>query len=387
MLRYLTAGESHGQGLIGILDGFPAGVCISIDAINNEIARRQVGYGRGGRMQIEKDRVEILSGVRWGISLGSPVCLLIKNRDWINWEKGLSILPEYAGSISPVTRPRPGHADLTGLIKYGHKDIRNVLERASARETAIRVAIGAACKILLKEFDIKIISHVVEIGGVRSDKKGLSPEDIEKKAEKSPLRCADKTAEQRMIKKIDHAKKTGDSLGGIFEIIITNLPVGLGSHTQWDRKLNARLSMAVMSIQAIKGVEIGLGFETARRLGSEVHDEIFYDKRSKKFYRKTNNAGGVEGGMSNGEDIIIRAAMKPIPTLMKPLKSVDIATKKPFEASIERSDVCAVPAAAVVGEAAAAFEIANAMIEKFGGDSLKEMKRNYSSYIKYVRGI
>jgi chorismate synthase len=338
-------------------------------------------------MQIEKDRVEILSGVRWGRSLGSPICLLIKNRDWINWEKGLSILTEYAGCISPVTRPRPGHADLSGLIKYGHNDVRNVLERASARETAIRVAIGAVCKILLREFNIRIISHVIEIGGARSEKKEVSPKDIEKKAEKSPLRCADMAAEQRMIKKIDHAKKTGDSLGGIFEIIIANLPVGLGSHNQWDRKLNARLSMAVMSIQAIKGVEIGLGFEAARRFGSEVHDEIFYDKRNKKFYRKTNNAGGIEGGMTNGENIIIRAAMKPIPTLMKPLKSIDIVTKRPFLASVERSDVCAVPAAAVVGEAVAALEIANTMIEKFGGDSLKEMKRNYSSYMKYVRGI
>ena len=387
MLRYLTAGESHGQGLFGILDGYPAGIKISTDNIDTDLARRQVGYGRGGRMLIEKDKAEILSGVRWGRSLGSPICLHIKNKDWLNWEKAMSISSKYEDSVTPVTKPRPGHADLSGLIKYGHNDLRNILERASARETAIRVAIGAVCKLLLKEFSIEIVSHVTKIGGICINRTRLKLDDIRKKAEASLLRCADKDAEKKMIKRIDSAKKNGDSLGGIFEVIVTNPPIGLGSHTQWDRKINARLSMAIMSIQAIKGIEIGLGFDVARLFGSDVHDEIFYDKENKRFYRKTNNAGGIEGGMTNGEEIIIRAAMKPIPTLMKPLSSVDIKTKKPFKASVERSDVCAVPAAAVVGEAVAAFEIANAMIEKFGGDSLSEMKRNYNGYMKYVRGV
>lgn len=387
MLRYLTAGESHGQGLIGILDGYPAGIKVSAAEINKDLARRQVGYGRGNRMQIENDKAEILSGVRWGRSLGGPISLLIKNKDWLNWQKAMSISSEYEDSVSQVTKPRPGHADLSGLIKYCHKDIRNILERASARETAIRVAIGAVCKLLLKEFNIKIISHVTEIGGVGIDRMKLKLDDIQKKAESSLLRCADKDAEKKMIKRVDSAKRSGDSLGGVFEVIVANPPIGLGSHTQWDRKINARLSNAIMSIQAIKGVEIGLGFEAAKRFGSDVHDEIFYDNRAKRFYRKTNNAGGIEGGMTNGEEIIIRAAMKPIPTLMKPLRSVDIFTKKPFKASIERSDVCAVPAAGIVGEAVVAFEIANAMIEKFGGDSLSEMMRNYNGYMKYVRGV
>ena len=387
MLRYLTAGESHGQGLFGILDGYPAGIKISTDNIDTDLARRQVGYGRGGRMLIEKDKAEILSGVRWGRSLGSPICLHIKNKDWLNWEKAMSISSKYEDSVTPVTKPRPGHADLSGLIKYGHNDLRNILERASARETAIRVAIGAVCKLLLKEFSIEIVSHVTKIGGICINRTRLKLDDIRKKAEASLLRCADKDAEKKMIKRIDSAKKNGDSLGGIFEVIVTNPPIGLGSHTQWDRKINARLSMAIMSIQAIKGIEIGLGFDVARLFGSDVHDEIFYDKENKRFYRKTNNAGGIEGGMTNGEEIIIRAAMKPIPPLMNPLSSVDIKTKKPFKASVERSDVCAVPAAAVVGEAVAAFEIANAMIEKYGGDSLSEMKRNYNGYMKYVRGV
>lgn len=387
MLRFLTAGESHGQGLIGILDGYPAGIKIFVEDINKDLVRRQVGYGRGNRMQIENDKAEILSGVRWGRSLGSPISLLIKNKDWLNWEKAMSISFEYEDSVSPVTKPRPGHADLTGLIKYDHKDIRNILERASARETAMRVAIGAVCKLLLKEFNIKIISHVTAIGGISINRMRLKTDEIQEKAELSLLRCADKDAEKKMIKRVDSAKRNGDSLGGVFEIIITNPPIGLGSHTQWDRKINARLSNAIMSIQAIKGVEIGLGFEAAKRFGSDVHDEIFYDKKSKRFYRKTNNAGGIEGGMTNGEEIIIRAAMKPIPTLIKPLRSVDVLTKKPFKASVERSDVCAVPAAGVVGEAVVAFEIANAMIEKFGGDSLSEMKRNYNGYMKYVRGV
>lgn len=387
MLRYLTAGESHGQGLIGILDGYPAGIKIFAEDINKDLARRQVGYGRGNRMLIENDKAEILSGVRWGRSLGSPISLLIKNKDWLNWEKAMSTSSEYEDSVSPVSKPRPGHADLSGLIKYDHKDIRNILERASARETAIRVAIGAICKLLLKEFNIKIISHVTEIGGISINRMRLKTDEIQEKAELSLLRCADKDAEKKMIKRIDSAKRNGNSLGGVLEVIVTNPPIGIGSHTQWDRKINARLSNAIMSIQAIKGIEIGLGFEAARRFGSDVHDEIFYDKKNKRFYRKTNNAGGIEGGMTNGEEIIIRAAMKPIPTLMKPLSSVDVLTKKPFKASVERSDVCAVPAAGVVGEAVVAFEIANAMIEKFGGDSLSEMMRNYNGYMKYVRGV
>jgi chorismate synthase len=370
--------------LMGILEGMPAGLLIRLTDIDNDLARRQMGYGRGGRMKIEKDSVKIFTGVRWGRTLGSPVGLMIRNKDWDNWRAKMSPDAAFLNSAEPVTRPRPGHADLAGAMKYGATDIRNVLERSSARETAMRVAVGAVCKRLLDEFGIGIVSHVIDIGGVFAKVDKLSPREIRRKTENSDLRCADHDAEKRMKKKIDEAAAAGDSLGGIFEIIISGVPIGLGSHVHWDRKLDGRLGGALMSIQAVKGVEIGSGFGVANRPGSLVHDEIFWTPKS-GFFRKTNHAGGIEGGMSNGEDIVLRAAMKPIPTLMKPLRSVDLENKKPFKASVERSDVCAVPAAGVVGEAVAAFEIATAMIEKFGGDSLDEMKRNVDQYQKLIQ--
>lgn len=382
MLRYLIAGESHGKGLTAIIEGMPAGVPIALDEVQIELARRQVGYGRGARMQIEKDHAEFLSGVRWGETLGSPIALFIQNKDWHNWVGIMSEDSSDKVEAREVTRPRPGHADLAGGIKYGHRDLRNVLERSSARETAARVAVGAVARSLLTLFGIRVVSHVVEIGIVSTGaSQSLTVKKIQKVADQSDLRCVDFQAAERMRKEIDRASKQGDSLGGVFEVIASGLPVGLGSHVHYDRRLNGRLAGAVMSIQAIKGVEVGVGFEAARSPGSKVHDEIFYSK-AKGFYRKTNRAGGIEGGISNGEDIVIRAAMKPIPTLKKALRSVDIVTKRSFKASVERSDVCAVPAAGVIAEGVVAFELARAMIEKFGGDSLSEMKENYESYLK-----
>jgi chorismate synthase len=369
---------------MGIIEGMPAGLLIRITDIDNDLARRQGGYGRGGRMKIEKDTVKIFSGVRWGKTLGGPIGLMVRNKDWDNWRAKMSPDPAFLNTAEPVTRPRPGHADLAGALKYGMTDIRNILERSSARETAVRVAVGAVTKRLLDEFGITITSHVIAIGGIYARGDKMSLKEIRKRAEASELRCADHQAEKRMKLRIDEAARAGDSLGGIFEIIISGAPVGLGSHVHWDRKLDGRLAAAIMSIQAMKGVEIGSGFGVANRPGSKVHDEIFWGPKG-GFFRKTNHAGGIEGGMSNGEDITLRAAMKPIPTLMKPLRSVDMRSKKPFKASVERSDVCAVPAAAVVGEAVSAFEIAAALIEKFGGDSLDEMKRNYEQYRKYLR--
>jgi len=386
MLRYLTAGESHGKVLIGILEGIPAGLSLTSEEINRDLTRRQRGYGRGGRMKVEHDAVEIVSGVRKGKTLGSPIGLLVQNRDWENWQERMAVEPGEIEEKQKVTKPRPGHADLPGVIKYGHDDVRNALERASARDTASRVAVGAVSKRLLEEFEVRVFSHVVEIGDAKANPGPLSPEKLHELAEKSEVRCADLEASKKMIQKIDEAKAKGDSLGGIFEVVVTNPPIGLGSYAQWDRRLAARLAMALMSIQAMKGVEVGLGFESARRFGSEVHDEIFYDPKARHgFYRKTNRAGGIEGGMSNGEDIILRTAMKPIATLYKPLQSVDLRTKEPFKATIERSDICTVPAASVIGEAVVAFEIASAMVEKFGGDSLKEMKHNFKGYMDYVR--
>lgn len=385
MLRYLMAGESHGRSLIGILEGIPSGLMIFENDINRELSRRKKGFGRGKRMEIEDDKVEILSGIRWGRTIGSPIALMIENKDWANWKYTMSVSPNFKGSSPPVTRPRPGHADLAGAIKYGHRDMRDVLERSSARETAMRVALGAISKRLLQEFGIKVISHVIEIGGVKADIKGLSLEEIEANAEASDVRCAAPSASQRMINRIKEAMDKGDSLGGIFEIIVSRPPIGLGSYIQWDKRLDGRLAKVIMGIQAIKGVEIGLGFGMADKYGSEVHDEIFYD--GSRFYRKTNNAGGIEGGMTNGEDIVLRAVMKPIPTLRKPLRSVDFITKEPFEATYERSDICAVPSACVVGEAMVALELADAMLEKFKGDSIEEMRRNYEGYIEYVKSL
>lgn len=346
MLRYLTAGESHGEGLIAILDGMPSGLDIDVNIINIELKRRKSSYGRGERMKIEEDRVRILSGIMRGTTIGSPITLLIKNRDYT------------IDRLGRVTCPRPGHADLSGAIKYDHSDIRRVLERASARETAARVAVGAVCKLLLREFNIDIISRTIMIGGKRT----------------APL----------MVKEIDEARRRGDTIGGIFEVIIKGAPCGLGSYAQHDRRLDSRLAAALMSIQGIKGVEFGLGFGYAQKRGSQVHDAIFYLKQ-KGFFRKTNNAGGIEGGITNGEDIVIRCCMKPLSTLMKPLDSVDIITKKKKHAAVERSDICVVAAAGVVGEAVSAFELANAFVEKFGGDSIKEMNRNYRGYVKQVR--
>ncbi len=384
-LRYITAGESHGKALTGILEGIPSGLLLSSEDIDGDLKRRQGGYGRGGRMKIESDHAEIISGVRWGKTIGSPITLLIVNRDFKNWAEGMSSDPAFAGSIPPVTKPRPGHADLTGAIKYDHYDVRNILERSSARETAMRVALGAIAKKFLSVFNINIGSFVVRIGNItiqNSEKELLA---LSEKAEKSPVRCPDAAASKRMVGIINKAIKEGNSLGGIFEVFVIGAPVGLGSHIQWDRKLDGRLARALMSIQAIKGVEIGLGFEMGKRLGSEVMDEILYNQGSGIFYRKTNNAGGIEGGMTNGMPIILKAAMKPIPTLRKPLRSVDIVTKGPIKAAYERSDICAVPAAAVVGEAMSALTIADAFLEKFGGDGMIETRRNYDSYMEHVK--
>jgi chorismate synthase len=385
MLRYLTAGESHGPTLTIILEGMPADLPLAADEINLDLARRQRGYGRGGRMRIEKDEANIVGGVRHGRTMGGPIAILIANRDWENWKSTMdpTEASREADPKPPVTRPRPGHADLAGALKYGQHDIRNVLERASARETAARTAVGAICKRLLREFDIEVFSHVTEIGGILAKTEGLSCAEIRDAAEASDVRCADPDAGDAMMRKIDEARKRGTTLGGIFEVVALNIPVGLGSYVHWDRKLDGRLARAVMSIQAIKGVEIGLGFEGARRFGFETHDEIFYEDG--RFVRRTNRAGGLEGGMSNGEPIIVRGAMKPISTQYAPMASVDLRTKEPFKASVERSDICSVPAAGVIGEAVVAFEIARALREKFGGDNLEEMRRNYHGYVASIR--
>ncbi len=388
MLRYLTAGESHGQALVGIVEGLPAGLELRTEDLNLELARRQRGYGRGARMAIEHDVAEIISGVRKGKTLGSPIGLLIRNRDWENWKDEMAVEPGPVKRM--VTKPRPGHADLAGAIKYGHQDIRNVLERASARETAMRVAIGTVARLLLTQFGIQVVSHVVEIGQTivpHARLHGLSPKVLHERAEKSEVRCADGEAERAMIREITEAKKRGDTLGGVFEVAALGVPVGLGSYAQWDRRLDARLASALMSIQAIKGVEIGLGFEMARHQGSEVHDEILYDDRLRRFSRGTNNAGGLEGGVTNGEPVVARAAMKPLSTLRRPLRSVDLVTKAPHQATVERSDVCAVPPASVVGEAVVAWEVAGAFVEKFGGDSLAELRRHYESYLAYLEAL
>ena len=401
-LRYLTAGESHGRALTSIIEGMPANLPLEESYINLQLSRRQKGYGRGGRMKIESDCVQILSGLRHGKLTGAPISLFIENKDWVNWEEIMSSapVPGYETKTDkralPVTRPRPGHADLTGAIKYNQRDVRNILERSSARETAIRVASCSVARRFLEEFGVKVYSWVTEIGGVASESSAFngsiyyqnrtkdewSLEDTFSKTEASDVRCPDKNLTENIKKKIDEAKANGDSLGGIFEVVVSGLPPGLGSHVQSDRKIDAMLAGAIMSIQAIKGVEVGLGFEEGRMPGSKVHDEIFY--KDSRFFRATNNSGGIEGGMTNGEDVVIRSVMKPIPTLYKPLRSVDIETKEPFEASIERSDVCAVPAAAVIAESVAAFEIAKVFMQKFSGDSMEEIKRNYDSYINYV---
>ena len=375
MLRYLTAGESHGVCLTAILEGMPAGLPLAPSFIDEQLRRRQLGYGRGARMtSVETDRVQILAGLRGGKTIGSPLALQVPNKD-----TSIDRLPV-------VTRPRPGHADLSGALKYNHEDVRNILERASARETAARVAVGAVAKRLLQEFSIEVFSHVVRMGGVQANTERLTHAQVRKKAEVSPLRCADSKAEAKMIALVDKAKAAGDTLGGAIEIVATGVPVGLGSHVQWDRKLDARLSAGLMAIQAIKAVEIGVGTEVSDLFGSQLHDQIYYSKQ-KGFYRKTFRCGGIEGGMTVGGPVTARIHMKPLSTLRKPMMSVDLKTKKPFAATVERSDVSAVPAAGVVGEAVVAFHLADAFLEKFGGDSLTETRRNFNGYLRQVAGF
>ncbi|WP_031514928.1 chorismate synthase [Desulfofalx alkaliphila] len=386
MLRFLTAGESHGPALTAIVEGLPAGLPLTQEYINYQLARRQGGYGRGGRMQIEKDTVNFISGVRGGLTLGSPVTMQIENKDYVNWSNIMASGPEADTSQRVVTRPRPGHADLTGAIKYRHNDIRNVLERASARETAIRVAVGSAARRMLEEIGVKLVALVRQIGGVSIEDKDYHVNELCESLTDSQLMCPDPAAEKKMMQEIDRCKEEGDSLGGVFEVRAYNLPVGLGSYVHYDRKLDGRLAGALMSIQAIKGVEVGAGFSAAALPGSKVHDEIFYNEE-RGYHRVTNGAGGIEGGMTNGQTVVVRAAMKPIPTLYKPLKSVDMGTKEPFEASVERSDVCAVPAAAVVGEAVVAWELAVAVLEKFPADNLYDLKQAVRRHAEYVRQV
>ena len=383
--RFTTAGESHGRGLVAILEGIPAGLPVSAERVDAELKRRQGGYGRGARMKIESDRIEWLAGVRAGETLGSPIAVLIWNRDWEHWQDVMAPEADAPGSERrrQVTRPRPGHADLTGSLKYDRTDARDILERASARETVARVACGAICKILLGEFGIEIGSHVVELGGVvarvGAQHAAPLPARLNEQADQSPVRCLDPEAEKEMIRRIDAAKAAGDTLGGIVEVVGLGIPVGLGSHVSWDTKLDGRLAQALMSIPAVKGVELGLGFEAARRKGSEVHDEILPG-----FARATNRSGGTEGGMTTGEPLALRVAMKPISTLMSPLKTVDLKTGAPAQAQSERSDVTAVPAMGVIAEAMMAIVLAEALLEKFGGDALSELKRNVDGYLAQV---
>jgi chorismate synthase len=387
MLRFLTAGESHGQALVATLDGCPAGLHLDPDAINRQLKRRQGGYGRGRRMAIESDRAEWFSGVRHGITTGAPIALIVRNKDWVNWQQTMYVEPSMpegsTGVVKPaVTRPRPGHADLAGAVKYGHDDIRDVLERASARETTMRVAIGSIARQLLEQFGVRIASHVTTIGDVSIPAgRVVSFAEAEALPDDGPLHCVDAAAEERMKTAIDVAGKAGDTLGGAFEVIVTGLPVGLGSYVQWDRKLDGRLAQAVMSIHAVKAVGLGIGPEVAVRPGSHVHDEILRaaDDAPLPVRRPTNRAGGLEGGVTNGEDLRVTGYMKPISTLMTPLRSVDLNTLTEEPAAIERSDVCAVPAAAVVGEAMVAIVMADALLEKFGADSVAEIARNLAS--------
>ena len=388
MFRFTTAGESHGRALVAIVEGLPAGLPIDIDQINHELWRRQQGYGRGGRMKIEQDQIEILSGVRHGLSLGSPLALTIENKDWANWNEVMATdareIP--AEKSRRVKRPRPGHADLAGGLKYDAHDLRNVLERASARETAARVACGAIAKQLLANFGIEIRSHVIQLGGIPAKPLELTFDQIASIPDDSPLRCADKDIEQNMIALIDQKKSEGDTLGGIFEVVARKVPPGLGSHTSWDQKLDGLLAQALMSIHAVKAVAIGAGIEASSLPGSEVHDEISYNDETKEFIRETNRAGGLEGGVTNGEEIRVRGHLKPSSTLRRALRSVDIDTKEEEKAAFERSDITVVPAAGVIGEAMVALVLATAMREKFGGDSLGEMRRNFEGYREQLRG-
>ncbi len=386
LFSWVTAGESHGKGLTAVVSGVPAGLPLEESQVNVDMARRQLGYGRGGRMKIETDGVEFLAGVRGGLTLGSPISMWVRNRDWENWENVMSADPDAQTDKRTLTRPRPGHADLVGGIKYDQDDLRNVLERASARETAARVAVGGIARRLLAEFGVTIFSAVTRIGPVSTDM-DIAELDSCEGFDESPLRCPDAEAEGRMVDFIKSCQKNGDTCGGVFTVVAKGLPVGLGSHTSWDRKLDGRVAAAMMSIQAMKGVAIGLGFDGAEIPGSQAHDEIFYNDDEKQFYRETNRAGGLEGGITNGMPLVAHVAMKPISTLARALRSVDVNTKEAFTAQKERTDSCAVPAGGVVGEAMMAIVLADAWLEKFGGDSLAEVRRNYESYQAYVRSV
>ncbi|WP_175991206.1 chorismate synthase [Bacillus sp. Marseille-Q1617] len=388
-MRYLTSGESHGPQLTTIIEGLPAGMPLEAEGINEDLARRQKGYGRGRRMQIEKDRVSIVGGVRHGLTLGSPLGLVVENKDWTHWTKVMGIEPLSPGEEEEVkrkiSRPRPGHADLVGGMKYGHRDLRNVLERSSARETTVRVAAGSVAKKLLNLLGIEVVGHVLEIGGIKADNvKYDSINDLKERTEESPVRCLDGEAAGKMMNLIDEAKKNGDSIGGVVEVIVEGMPEGVGSYVHYDRKLDAKLARAIMSINAFKGVEFGLGFEMARKPGSEVHDEILWSEE-KGYYRRTNRLGGFEGGMTTGMPIHVKGVMKPIPTLYKPLQSVDIDTKEPFKASIERSDSCAVPAASVVAEAVVAWELAEAITDQFNSDQFEKLQRDVETLRKEAK--
>ena len=390
MLRFTTAGVSHGPGLVSVLEGMVAGLPLAAEHVNVELARRQQGYGRGRRMQIERDEVEFLAGVRAGETMGSPIAMLIRNRDWKNWQDVMDPAPR-EGDPNPrrraVTRVRPGHADLTGILKYDRDDARDILERASARETTARVAAAAICRRFLAQFDVRIGSHVAHLGGIDAARPDPMPDDLNAASDGSPVRMLDKAAEATVVARIDEAKKAGNTLGGIGEVVVDGLPAGLGSHVSWDRKLDGRLAAALMSIPAVKGVEIGMGFEAARRTGAEVHDEIEPAPgrtRAGNVRRRSNRAGGTEGGMTTGEPLVVRVAMKPISTLMRPLETVDVATGQAAAATAERSDVTAVPAMAVIAEAMVAFVVAQAWLEKFGGDSLDEVRRNVDGYLARI---
>ena len=388
MLRFETAGESHGECLVATLTGLPAGVPVSLDAVNQELWRRQQGYGRGGRMKIETDTVEIVAGVRHSITIGSPVALIVRNADWKNWTEILPVerAEDSAAKTKPVTRPRPGHADLAGCLKYDFHDARYILERASARETTMRVAAGAMAKALLKQFGIDVLSHVIAVGSVRLDRPVAWEELVALRGKPEVLLgCVDEEVEQRMKGVVDEAYGTGDTIGGVFEVVAHNIPPGLGSHIAWDTRLDGRLAQAIVSMQAVKGVEIGFAREGAEAFGSLVQDTIQYNHEARRFTRGANRAGGLEGGITNGQDILVRGFLKPISTLRRPLESVDIVTREAALAAYERSDVCVAPAAGVIGEAMVAIVLASALIEKFGGDSLGEMRRNFDGYMEQVR--
>ncbi|MBV8898311.1 MAG: chorismate synthase [Acidobacteriaceae bacterium] len=389
MLRFETAGESHGECLVATLTGLPAGIPVSLEYINRQLWRRQQGYGRGGRMKIETDQAHVVSGIRNSLTVGSPIAILIENKDWKNWTGTLPVFAEEggaAGKEKPLPRPRPGHADLAGAIKYDFPEARHILERASARETAARVALGALAKTFLNAFGIEVLSHVVAVGPVELERPAEWDELVSlSERDEVLLGCVDAETEARMKEAVDHAYRTGDTVGGIFEVVVHGLPAGLGSHIAWDTRLDGRLAQAIVSIQAVKGCEIGSAEQASRSYGATVQDTIHYDKQGKKFFRGSNRAGGLEGGITNGEDVVIRGFLKPISTLRRPLESVDLPTRDPALASYERSDVAVVPAAGVIGEAMAALIFAQAFLEKFGGDSLGETRRNYEGYLAQVR--